>query len=150
MSIAVGDQVQASSGYWTPEPTGYTYQWQSSANGVSLDANIGGATRSDYVTRESDVGQWLRVATVASNVVGDSAAAYSEWIGPVGVPRGLITEPFDPPDNHGRKRDGQPGGQGYGHNPGGKIKPGYPHANILDTSTTSPAFGNPSPGRVTV
>jgi hypothetical protein len=67
----------ATNGTWNNEPTGYTYQWQTSANGTSGWSNLSGATSSTYTCQAGDVGNYLRVAVTASNASGNSAAANS-------------------------------------------------------------------------
>lgn len=71
-TVAVGGQLQASSGHWTNNPTFYEFQWQSTANpdGVTGATNIGGATRSDYIPASSDHGMYLTVLVTASNIAG--------------------------------------------------------------------------------
>jgi hypothetical protein len=48
-----------------------------------LNGNVSGETRSDIIIGQGELGRWLRVAVTASNVGGESAPAYSDWLGPV-------------------------------------------------------------------
>ena len=74
-TVAVGQQLQASSGTWTGSPTPtYSYQWKdcdSSGNNCSL---ISGATGSSYTIASSDVGSTLLVTVTATNSAGSSNA----------------------------------------------------------------------------
>lgn len=85
MSIVVGEQIQAEFGLWPWDgnPTGLSYQWQDSLDGVSLNADVTGETHSDLIVDDAEVGRWLRVGVVASNGGGDGTVAYSAWYGPV-------------------------------------------------------------------
>ncbi|MBE2178878.1 MAG: LamG domain-containing protein [Chthoniobacterales bacterium] len=77
----------ATAGTWTGSPTAFAYQWQRSDDGEGGWSNIEGATSSTYLpTTEDDEGKYLRVAVVATNANGPSAAAYSQASGPVVIP----------------------------------------------------------------
>ncbi len=95
MSVEVGTQVQASTGVWLGVPTGYVYQWQDSLDGTNLNGNITGETRSDYIAGVGEVGRWVRVEVIASNLIGDSSPVYSDWLGPV-VSTAVPTRVTDP------------------------------------------------------
>jgi hypothetical protein len=73
----VGDQLIATTGDWTPAPTGtYTYQWRRGGY------DIQGATQAAYVPTIVDLRWPLRVVVTASNAVG-SAAAESAFTAPI-------------------------------------------------------------------
>jgi hypothetical protein len=75
-TVAVGQQLQASTGNWsgTPSPT-FTYQWLD-CDSAAIDCNpIQGATASSYTIQASDVGFALDVVVTGSNNVGSSQAA---------------------------------------------------------------------------
>ena len=57
-----GQTLSAATGSWSPTPTSFAYQWQSSADGGSTWANIGGATGSTYAVATADLGADIRVA----------------------------------------------------------------------------------------
>lgn len=92
MTVVVGTQLQGGFGLWADGgvPTGYTYQWQSSANGTTGWANVVGETRSDYITLEADVGLYFRVAVTATNAGGSSTVVYSAPVGPVATAAATI------------------------------------------------------------
>lgn len=84
-AIAVGVQLSCGTGTWNNmagyNPS-YGYQWQSSADGISGWANIGGATSATYTPVSGDIGSYLRCVVTATNS-GGSAAANSAARGPV-------------------------------------------------------------------
>ncbi len=84
MTVYVGGQIQASAGSWQGSPTSYAFQWQDSTDGAALNADVSGATRSDYIVDVTELGLWLRARVVATNAGGDSDPVYSAWVGPVG------------------------------------------------------------------
>ncbi len=77
-----GNVLTTTDGEWTNDPTSFTYQWQSSADGVVWD-DVLGETDPDYVLVDSDVGLFFRSGVVATNADGPSSVAYSEAVGPV-------------------------------------------------------------------
>lgn len=94
-TVSVGGQVQSSSGFWSAAPNAYTYQWQSSPDGVGSWANVVGATRSDFIIGPSVAGKYLRCQVTAANVVGEGTAVSSSVVGPIGA------APVFPPTNTG-------------------------------------------------
>ncbi len=111
MTVSVGEQIQAGTGQWDGNPTGYSYQWQDSLNGTVLNADIAGETRSDLIVSSDELGRWLRAEVFASNAGGFSDAAYSSWYGPVqGAPEVA---------DGSRKRNRRAGG---GSKPHGRIR----------------------------
>jgi hypothetical protein len=79
-TVAVGQQVQASTGTWTGTPTPtFTYQWQdcdASANCTPIT----GATSASYTIQSSDVGFGLAVVVTGSNSSGSSQVASATTI----------------------------------------------------------------------
>jgi hypothetical protein len=75
-TVAIGQQLQASSGNWTgtPSPT-FTYQWQDCNSSGNNCVAIVGATASGYTIQASDAGFTLEVVVTGSNVVGSSQAS---------------------------------------------------------------------------
>jgi large repetitive protein len=73
----VGQLLTAGNGTWSGTPTGYTYQWQTSANGTSGWTNLAGATSSTYTVLVGDLGSYLRVQVNASNGTGSGTAVNS-------------------------------------------------------------------------
>lgn len=82
-TLTVGSTLTGTSGTWTNSPTGYTYQWQRSANGTSGWSDIAGATASTRVLQAADEAQYLRVGVVASNAGGAGTVAYSAATGQI-------------------------------------------------------------------
>ena len=75
-TVAVGQQLQASSGSWTGSPApSLTYQWQDCASDGGNCVSIQGATNSSYTIQVSDGGFALEVLVTASNSAGTSQAA---------------------------------------------------------------------------
>lgn len=65
----------STTGTWTNEPTGFTYQWElCNATGGEC-TNITGATSAAFTPTEADVGHTLVVKVTASNKGGSSSAA---------------------------------------------------------------------------
>lgn len=85
MTVHVGNQIQAEFGVWAWDnnPTAISYQWQDSLNGTTVNGTISGAVRSDYIAVGGDVGHWVRCMEIASNAGGNSAPAYTAWVGPI-------------------------------------------------------------------
>lgn len=129
MSVVVGEQIQASPPYfglWTGNPTAFSFQWQDSLNGTTLNGDVSGETRSDYIVASGEEGRWLRVAVTASNAAGSSEVAYSAWYGPVGTvvstPPVPVTGPFDPGSKgiHGKGTHGKPSANVFDNTQPGK------------------------------
>ncbi len=78
-TVAVGQQLTATTGTWsgTPTPTSYpfTYQWQDCDSGGNNCNPILDATASTYTIQPSDGGQTVRVVVTASNTAGSAQAA---------------------------------------------------------------------------
>lgn len=80
-----GQIISVTNGTWSGTPTiNYSYQLESSANGVSGWSNVGGATSNTYLIPNS-AAQLLfyRWAVTASNGIGSPVVAYSNVIGGV-------------------------------------------------------------------
>ena len=56
----VGSTLTASTGTWSPTPTGHTYQWRRNGSG------IGGATGATYKPTVADVGKTITVNVTVS------------------------------------------------------------------------------------
>jgi hypothetical protein len=69
-----GQTLSASTGSWSEEPSGYTYQWLRCAASCTA---IEGAKAKTYSPLAADVGSTLRVEVTASNERGSSKAALS-------------------------------------------------------------------------
>ncbi len=76
MTVAAGDQIQCPTGTWDGTPTSYTYQWGISTDNVSW-SNIGGETRSDYITTTGDIDSYVRCCVVATNLSGSTSTICS-------------------------------------------------------------------------
>jgi hypothetical protein len=79
-SATVGSTLRASQGSWSGSPTSFAYQWVRCPRdgGLPTGANcaaIGGASTTQYVVQDADVGFRLRVRVTASNADGSSTAA---------------------------------------------------------------------------
>ena len=76
-----GETLTATTGTWASDLaiSGYTYQWQVSANGSTGWANAtgAGATTASYTVAPADVWKYLRVTVVAANAFGSGTAAPS-------------------------------------------------------------------------
>jgi hypothetical protein len=80
----VGSVLVTTTGTWTGSPTSFTYQWQSSADGISGWADIAGATAPVYSPHAADAGLYLRAVVTAHRASdGASASAASNACGPV-------------------------------------------------------------------
>jgi hypothetical protein len=83
-----GSLLTATAGAWSPAGTSYTYQWQRDAGAGYAD--VGGATSTTYRVTVADKDALLRIRVVARNADG-TGAAYSDDVGPVGVPTPVNT-----------------------------------------------------------
>ena len=81
-TVSQGQTLTASTGSWSPTPTTYAYQWQSSSDGGSTWSSIAGATASGYTVATGDLGNDLRVVVTATDSFGSTAQA-SAAAGPV-------------------------------------------------------------------
>ena len=69
----VGQTLTAAKGSWTAtpaiaDPAGYSYKWQTSADGVNSWSDISGATNSTYVLQAADYDQYIRVQVTACSM----------------------------------------------------------------------------------
>lgn len=71
----VGQQLTASEGTWSGNPTGYTYAWQRCDADVASCATIAGATGKAYVVVQASLGYRLRVNVTARNAKGTATAS---------------------------------------------------------------------------
>lgn len=82
-SARTSQTLSASDGTWTgPGVITYSYQWQSSANGSTGWANVGGATSSTYAIPTGATGNYYRCVVTGTNGTSD-ASANSNTIGPI-------------------------------------------------------------------
>lgn len=81
--VIVAGTVETTDGTWTFSPTGFSYQWQHSADGISGWANIGGETASTYEIDIAYDGEFLRCVVTASNAEGAGVPEPSNVLGPV-------------------------------------------------------------------
>jgi outer membrane protein assembly factor BamB len=75
-TAAAGQQLTASSGTWTGNPTSFRYQWLECSS-TNVCAAISGATSSTYDVTSAQGGDTLEVQVVASNSSGPSLIATS-------------------------------------------------------------------------
>lgn len=81
-SAIVNGSLFCSTGTWINSPTGYTYQWQQSDDGVGGWADLGGETASTLTVPIGADGKYLRCVVTATNSAG-SASANSNVVGPI-------------------------------------------------------------------
>lgn len=74
--ISGGWRQTATTGEWTGSPSSFAYQWQHSADGVTGWADVAGATGRNFTPKDY-VGEYIRVAVIATNANGPSARAFS-------------------------------------------------------------------------
>lgn len=67
----------AANGTWSGNPTGYTYQWQSSTTANGTYSNISGATSQTYTLASADIGNYIKVNVTATNAGGSNSALSS-------------------------------------------------------------------------
>ena len=77
-TVRVGSTQTTTNGTWTNSPTSYSYQWQSSANGIAW-TNIGSATNSTYSPTFAQANLQIRVIVTATNAV-DTATVTSNVV----------------------------------------------------------------------
>lgn len=84
-STVQGGVLATSNGSWSQPVTSYAYKWQTSADGVSGWADIGGATGQSYTSGAGDVGKYIRSEVQATNSFGADLAGYipSAAVGPI-------------------------------------------------------------------
>ena len=84
-----GELLTASPGTWDGNPTSFRYQWYScDPDGLNCP-DIAGATQQTYLIGAAQIGRYIGVDVIATNVGGDSEPASSDAFGPVlvGYPR---------------------------------------------------------------
>ena len=67
----------SSTGSWSGAPTSYAYQWKRATTSTGTYNDIAAATSSTYVVDDSDVGYFIKVSVIATNVLGSSSASLS-------------------------------------------------------------------------
>jgi hypothetical protein len=72
-----GETLTTSNGLWTKSPTSYSYQWKRSSTIDGYYEAIPNTDRNWYVLTDSEIGKYLKVSVVASNINGPSAAVDS-------------------------------------------------------------------------
>lgn len=77
-TVRVGSTQTTTNGTWSNSPTSYSYQWQSSSNGIAW-SNIGSATNSTYVPTFAQANLQIRVIVTATNAV-DTATVTSNVV----------------------------------------------------------------------
>jgi DNA-binding beta-propeller fold protein YncE len=70
----VGETLTASTGSWSSDPTGYSYQWEDCDSTGANCTLISGATSSTYALTGTDLGQTVEVVVTASNGGGSGSA----------------------------------------------------------------------------
>ena len=68
-------QLTATSGAWTGNPTSYAYQWEACDTAGDACSDIAAATASTYTLAANDVGHTIRVTVTATNAGGSNSAA---------------------------------------------------------------------------
>jgi hypothetical protein len=92
-TLRVGSVQTASTGTWLNTPTGYTYQWQKSADGLSWIA-IDGAILATYTPTFDVANLQIRVVVTALNLIGTSdvsSLAIRNFLPPVATTVPVIT-----------------------------------------------------------
>jgi len=80
-SMEDGSTLTALTGTWLNQPTGFNYEWQESASGLSSWTNLG--TESTFITSTAQVGKYIRVRIIPVNLHGVGEPAFSPVYGPV-------------------------------------------------------------------
>lgn len=78
----VGNVLTVSNGTWDNTPTGYTYTWQISIDGLTAWSDIPGETTNTYTIGAEMESYYIRAIVTASNDFGN-ASAPSNVVGPV-------------------------------------------------------------------
>ena len=90
-TLAVGHQLTATEGIWSPAGNSYVYQWQRSTNNGATWVNVSGATSATHTTVSADGNARLRVVVTATNGSGSVAAASAATIAVVaGAPAATV------------------------------------------------------------
>ncbi len=84
-AVEEGVVLSASTGGWTENPSGFSYQWQFCVSIENVCGDIGGATAPTYTPITTDVRRYIRVVVTARNAGGERAAI-SPSVGPVSPP----------------------------------------------------------------
>ena len=91
-TVAVGQQLQASTGSWTGAPApSFSYQWQDCDSNGNNCVPVQAATNASYTIQGSDVGFTLEVVVTASNSAGTGLAS--------SPPTSLVPPPSSAPMN---------------------------------------------------
>jgi hypothetical protein len=85
----VGQQLTASEGSWSGNPTAYAFQWQRCDADAALCSNVVGATAKTYLVRTADLGYRLRVRVTARNDKGSATA--NSALSAIAAPAATIT-----------------------------------------------------------
>lgn len=72
--VTMGQEMDASNGSWTGNPTSYAYQWRLCDSDGENCADIEDATSSSYTIPTGNSGQTLRIVVTATNAGGSTAA----------------------------------------------------------------------------
>jgi hypothetical protein len=73
-TTTVGQTLSSTSGTWPSTSSGYSYQWQESADAGTTWTNISGAVANSYTLVAGDTGYAIRVQVSLTNTTGTSAA----------------------------------------------------------------------------
>ncbi len=73
-TTTVGQTLTSTTGTWPNTSSGYSYQWQESADAGTTWTNISGAVASTYTLVAGDTGYAIRVQVSLTNTTGTSAA----------------------------------------------------------------------------
>jgi sugar lactone lactonase YvrE len=74
-TAAVGQTLSASTGAWSPTPTGYGYEWQDCDSAGNGCVTVTGATASTYVLTPADIAHTIRALVTAGDSSGSASAA---------------------------------------------------------------------------
>lgn len=80
LSVAVGQQVTASTGAWHGHPWRFAYQWSRCDAAGAGCTPIAGATAKTYTAQSADAGGTVKVTVTASNSQGATAATSTQTI----------------------------------------------------------------------
>jgi len=84
-TTAVGKVLTSTQGTFSNSPTSYVNQWQDSIDGTTGWTDVSAANALAYLIGAGERTKFLRCRVVAANASGNSAAAYSNVVGPVGT-----------------------------------------------------------------
>ena len=87
---AQGQQLTATQGTWSNNPSSFAYQWQRCDSGGANCADIATATTSTYTLVAGDVGSTIRVKVTATNPSGSSSATSDPTAVIVTVPANTV------------------------------------------------------------